>query len=463
MVSQTQTTRVGRVGAGKAVTVPFHRAVPRLVRDPLKAFEQIGRRSGGEIVRLDLGWFRPYLVTHPDHVQHILRNNVANYVRDGDGMFWRPIRRLLGDGILSDGPTWERSRTILQPVFSAKQVASLVDVMADAVADAVDALERRAVPGRPVDAGVELSRIVYLTVIRVFFADRISVQDADRLVPALDTIATSIAFRLLMPFVPDWVPMPGDRAFRRAVRTIDDVLLPVVRECRRQPGDGDDIISTLCRASDADGRALEERQVRDDVVTMFGAATETTSVVLTWLWPILHAHPDVATRLYDEIDRVVGTDRVGRSHVAQLRYTRMVLDELLRLYPAGWLLPRTAVAADVVGGVLIKPGATVLISPYLTQRMEAFWDRPEVFDPERFSPQRAEHRHRYSYLPFGGGPHQCIGKHVFAVEAQLIVANMLARFRPRLCGSSMPVPQVAASLRPRERVQMTLLPVKRDA
>jgi cytochrome P450 len=445
----------------QARRIPFHRTLPRLVRDPLSAFEEIGRQAGGEIVRPDLGWFRPYLLTHPDHVQHVLRDNAANYVRDGDGMFWRPLRRLLGDGILSDGPTWAASRRNLQPLFSARHVESLVERMAVVIDAAVRELDRHAAAGRPVDAGDEMSRIVYLTVIRVFFADRISPEQADRLVPALDTIATSIAFRLLLPFAPNAVPLPGDRAFRRAVRTIDQVIFPIVRAARERPGDGDDVISTLARSRGADGRDLTEQQVRDDVVTMFGAATETTSVVLTWLWPVLDARPDVAARLYEEIDRVVGADRVGPAHVPRLRYTRMVLDELLRLYPAGWLFPRTAREPDVVGGVRIKRGGTVLISPYLTQRMPGFWDSPEVFDPERFAADRAEHRHRYAYFPFGGGPHQCIGRHVFTLEAQLIVATVLSRFRTTVSGTGMPTPQAAASLRPRQRVTMTLRPVER--
>jgi cytochrome P450 len=440
--------------------IPLHRSIARLVKDPLRAFEQFGIEAAGEVVRVDLGWFRPYLLTHPDHVQHALRDNTANYVRDGQGMFWRPIRRLLGDGILSDGPIWQASRRNLQPLFSAKHVDSLVDRMADVLASAVAELERRVVPGQPVDAGVEMSRIVYLAMIKLFFEDRISPEQADRLVPALDAIATSITFRLLVPFVPNYVPMPGDRTFQRAVRTIDEIIFPIVREVRSAPGSGDDIISTLWQARGDSGEPLTEQQVRDDVVAMIGAATETTAVVLTWLWPLLDAHPEMAARLDGEVAAVVGDGRVRREHVPRLRYTRMVLDELLRLYPPGWLFPRTAVATDVIGGVRIKAGSTVLISPFLTHRMPAFWDRPLEFDPERFAPEIAVHRHRYAYFPFGGGPHQCIGRHVFAAEAPLIVASILSRFRPHVT-SGQPRPQAAASLRTGAPVLMTLSPAER--
>lgn len=443
----------------KARRVPLHRTVPRLVRNPMRGLLAIAREAAGDVVRLELGWFRPYLVTHPDHVQRVLRDRAANYVREG--MFWSPLSRLFGQGILSDGPPWESSRRNLQPLFTAKRVDSLMARMADAAHDAVDDLDRYARSGESLDVATEMSRIVNRTIIRVFFADRIPPAQADRIIPALYDIATSMVVRMALPFVPNRVPLPGDRSFRQGVRTIDDVLLPVIREVRRHPDGGDDVIAVLCAATGPDGTPLTERQVRDDVVTMFITATETTSLTLTWLWPILRAHPHVAERLYGEIDRVVGDDRVRHTHVADLHYVRAVLDELLRLYPVGWIFPRTAVAADLLGDVRIEAGATLLISPFLTHHMPDFWPEPEVFDPERFRPG-ARHRHRYAYFPFGGGPHQCLGRHVFQVEAQLIVASLLSRFRPAPSAAGVPALKVAATLLPDERVRMVLKPVQRQ-
>jgi cytochrome P450 len=435
----------------------LRRTIPGLVRSPFKTYERIGRQADGAIVRLDLGLFRPYLITHPDHVQRVLRDRASNYVRDGDGMFWSPVRRLLGEGILSEGPAWEASRKVLQPLFTAKRVESLIDRMGVAIAGLVDGLHQQAESGQPIDVSVEMNRIVYRTIGTVFFADRIAVEDADRLARALGTYTTAVGFRLLMPYVPNSIPMPGDRAFRRAARTIDEVLIPMAREYQRHPSeDDDDVVSALCRARTGDNGELDEQQLRNDLVSVFGTATETSAVVLSWLWPLLGAHGEVTARLYEEVDRVVGSGPVTRSHVADLRYTRMVVDELLRLYPSGWLLPRTAKDADVIAGVLVEPGATVIISPYLTQRLPAFWERPLAFDPERFAPEHKERRHRYSYFPFGGGPHQCLGNHLFMVEAQLIVATLLSRFRFNVHNSVVPTPRVSISLRPRQKVEMTL-------
>ncbi|WBB71152.1 cytochrome P450 [Micromonospora sp. WMMD812] len=441
--------------------MPLRHVVPGLLREPSRALVEFGERSGGEVVKLNLGSFRPYLITHPEHLQRVLRERASNFVRAGDGLQWRPLKRLFGEGILSDGEHWSNSRHILQPLFTARRIDGLVDRLAEAIEDAVDELDGPARAGQPVDMGTEQARIVCSAIMRVFFADKISVPDAMRIMEAQDAIASSVMPRIAVPWAPLAVPMPGDRAFRNAVQLIDDLLLPIVRRSRETAEtDGDDIIATLWRGRTEDGGKLDETQVRNDTVAMVATTTETTISVLTWLWPHIERDPKVAERLYAEIDRVVGDAPVRREHLKELRYTRQVLDELLRLYPIGWLFPRLAVEEDVVGGVRIEAGATLVVSPLITHRMSVFWDRPDEFDPDRFAPERARGRHRYAHFPFGGGPHQCLGMHLFYLEAMLIVATVLSRFRFRLQRPSVPGIKVAAALRPRERVELTLRPVR---
>ncbi|RKN34871.1 cytochrome P450 [Micromonospora musae] len=430
--------------------------VPSLLRDPARALITVGNRTGGELIRLNLGSFRPYLVTDPRHVQHVLRDRSENYERAGDGLFWRPVKRLFGEGILGEGQIWSASRRMLQPMFTAKRVEALVDGMAEAIGQAVDELDEPSRDGRTVDIGVEQTRIVCRAIMKVLFGEKISVPDAMRVVDAQDVIATAVIPRIVVPFAPLSLPMPGDRPFRRAKKVVDDVLLPIVRASKATADEGDDVISTLWQARTEDGRQLSEQQVRNDTVAMFAATTETTINVLTWLWPHLDDRPDVAERLYDEIARVVGDGPVKREHLNQLPYTRMVLDELLRLYPIGWIIPRRAVADDVIDGVQVEAGATMVASPLITQRMTAFWDRPDEFDPDRFTPERIRARHRYAHFPFGGGPHQCLGMYLFYLEAQLILATMLSRYRFRLRRSGVPGLRLAAALRPRRRVELTL-------
>lgn len=442
--------------AGDCRTFSLIRVLPSLLRDPVGTLLEIGRQARGEIIQINVGPFRPYLVTNPDHLQHILRGNAANYTREG--VFWRPLHRLFGHSIMSDGPPWARSRKVLQPVFTAKHVESLAQRMADAIADGIDGLAEPVASGRPIDVPAEMARIVNTAVVKIFFGDKISMADTVRLAPAFNAVGTSVVFRYLLPFLPESVPVPGDRAFHRALRTIDDIVVPLVERYRYRPGDGDDIVSVLCRAGGHDDPVW----VRDNLVAMLATATETTAGALTWFWPLLHSHRDVAARLQEEIDHVVGGERVQPEHLARLQYTKQVVQEVLRLFPVGWLFPRMVVAEENVGGVRLKQGRTVLISPYITHRLGMLWDRPDEFDPDRFSGRRSAGRHRYAYFPFGGGPHQCIGMYVFTMEAHLIIAGILSRYRQVACSPEVATPRMGASLRPREHVEIVLRPV-RDA
>ncbi|MFC7548631.1 cytochrome P450 [Plantactinospora sp. GCM10030261] len=433
--------------------VPIRRLIPGRGRDLMDALVGVADDVGEEVVRLNFGALRPYLISHPDHVQHVLRDNQGNYIRGGDSLMWRALERLFGEGILSEGAPWAASRARLQPMFTAKRVESLVGGMSAALNEGADALA----PGQQVEMAREVSRLVCLAINRVLFGDRIPIDDAMLIVQHQDVIARSVRWRILAPFIPDAVPMPGDRAFRNAVKAIDDLVLPVIRRVRENPDGRDDVLHNLATATDDQGRLLPERPVRDDVVATFATTTETTYVVLAWLWPILHHRPDIAERLYAEIDRVVVAGQpISYAQLGELTYTRQVVDELVRHYPSAWMVPRTAVRDDVLNGVRITAGSTMLMSPFVTQHMSAFWDRPQEFDPDRFAPDAPKRSHRWAYLPFGGGAHSCIGMYLFQLEAPLIIATLLSRFRFRPHAAEMPHRQLAASMRPREKIVMTV-------
>jgi cytochrome P450 len=449
--------RAGHVGGHVAIaadtvrrarTLPFLRSLARHARSPIDAFVEASERAGGELVRLNMGPFQPYLVTHPDHVRHVLRGNQPNYVREG--MFWDPLAPLIGKGVLSDGPDWAESRAIVQPLFTARQLNALGERMAGIVAELID---ETLTPGRPFDVAEAVSAIVHPTTVRLFFGASISDADIDRLAPAYDTGVTARAIRLVLPSVPQGCPMPGDRAFKRAVKTIDEVVYPRIHHARWQ--DGGDVVSSLCRAPYAD---KGDQRVRDDMVAIHGAATETSTTALTWVWPVLDANPEIAAKVYEEVERVVGGDPVTVEHLPELTYLRMFLDELLRLYPPGWILPRKVLADDVIDGVAIEAGATVVLSPFLTQRLPQVWDRPLEFDPERFAPGKEDRRSRYAYFPFAAGPHSCVGPHLFIMEAQLLIAGILRKYRPVLHTSGPVAPRLASTLRPPAGLTMTLVP-----
>ncbi|MBD2898625.1 Pentalenene oxygenase [Actinomadura sp. RB99] len=428
-----------------------------LLRNPLEGFERIGRDANGEIVRLNLGPFRPYLVTHPDHLQHVLRDNVENYRREG--MMWKPLARLTGDASDVD-PSWPVKRKVFQTLLSGPSIATIADEMTATIAEAVDQLAERAAPDEPVDAFAEMTRVVYRTIIRVLVGDRISLSQIDELGHVMVTATTSsFRARMLMPFVPLSIPLPGDRAFNACVQAMDDLVYPIVREARRDGAAGHDVVSMMIRARDDNGNGVDDKAVRDGVVGLFVASTDTTVSALSFLWDALDSHPDVRARLYEEIDTVIGTDVPSFDHLPKLVYTKQLLQEVLRRYSVAWVTPRTIAADDVIDGVRMHAGSTLIISPYLTHRLPGVWPDPDVFDPERFAPDRT--RHRFAYTAFGGGPNQCSGRVFFFLEAPLILATLLSRFRPVLQNKTPIEPRVDITLKPREPVLIRLRPIKR--
>jgi cytochrome P450 len=203
---------------------------------------------------------------------------------------------------------------------------------------------------------------------------------------------------------------------------------------------------------------MSDRQLRDEVMTIFLAGHETTANALTWTWYLLSRNPDAEARLHDELDRVLGGRTPSFADLRELPYSRMVIEETLRLYPPAWAIGRFAAGDDEVGGYRIPATSQLVMSPYVTHRHPEFWDLPEAFDPERFLPEKAAGRPRFAYFPFGGGPRQCIGADFAMIEAQLALATVAQRYRLRLPPGRVVEPEPLVTLRPKGGMPMHLQP-----
>jgi cytochrome P450 len=418
--------------------------------------EEVGRRAQGAIARLELGPFRPLLVTHPEHLQYVLREGAENYVR-GAAM-WDALGRLTGRGIAGEGPGWSASRDILRKGMSGGYLQQSGAGIADSIDQAVEELAGRA--GRqPVDAVAQMTRLVHRVINPVFFGSRISVEQCDRLGAEVATALGALLWRMAMPFVPHRVPMPGDRAFLRATRSINRTLLPVIDAARREDMGGTDLMSGLLRGCGADGRPLSDEHVSQDIVALFVAGSESSALTLTWAWVVLARHPAVVAKVRQEADQVLAGGPPRPEHVRKLVFTQQVMAEVMRLYSMAWAVPRVARKDDHVGEVPVPAGTTLVISPYLTHRLAEFWPDPLRFDPHRFDKPAVRARHSMAYLPFGDGAHQCVGQAFFAMESVLVLATVLSRYDVQVCGN--PRPRLAVALPPRDRLGLTLTPRSR--
>ena len=206
------------------------------------------------------------------------------------------------------------------------------------------------------------------------------------------------------------------------------------------------------------GQSMSDKQLRDEVMTIFLAGHETTANALGWTWYLLSRHPEVTRRLETELAEVLGGQTPTLDDLSKLNYTSMVIQEAMRLYPPVWIIGRNAVKADQIDGYDIPADSSIMLSPYVTHRHTNFWDNPEGFDPERFNPERAKGRPYFAYFPFGGGPRLCIGNNFALMEAKLVLATVAQRYRLELVPGHPVEPEPLVTLRPKHGLLMTLHP-----
>ena len=405
-----------------------------------------------------------YLFSHPDDVQHILQDNNRNYTKipaPGNVL----LQPLVGSGLLtSDGDSWLRQRRLMQPAFHRRRIASFATTMTDAARETLARWQAPAASGEPMDVAEEMTRLTLEIAGKTLFSMDLT-REAEVVGDAFTAASTEILAYMAIPFgaylvnLPWW---PGARRLRRHVAILDEVVEGIIDERRQQRHAGrrtsDDLLDMLMDARDEEtGEGMSDEQLRDEVMTLMLAGHETTSLALSWTLYLLSQHPDVRRRLEAEVDEVLGGRTPTMADIPDLTYTTMVLEESMRLYPPAYATSRWCVEADEVGGYDVPAGSVVTLSPYVTHRHLDFWEEAERFDPERFQPERKAERPRFAYMPFGGGPRQCIGNRFAMMEATLILALVAQRYRLQLVPGHPVEMEPLITLRPRYGLCMTVL------
>jgi cytochrome P450 len=398
-----------------------------------------------------------FLVNKPEYIEHVLLTNHANYRKSE--FLRHMLGPLLGEGLLiSEGEFWRRQRRIAAPAFHGRRIADFVATMASCT-DAM--LARWHTMAQPFDVATEMMALTLDIISRTMFSADVSRDVAT--VRRLMDVAVGLRVSMLDLFgLPQWLPRFQPKTFRRAIAEFDTLMARLIA-ARRADVVGD-LLAMLLAARDAEtGERMSDKQLRDEAITIFAAGHETTANALTWVWYLLAQNRDAEARLHDEVDRVLGGRTPGFADLAELKWTRMVIDEAMRLYPPAHAISRTAIGEDRIGGVRIPPGASITISIYMTHRNPNLWTEAERFDPARFAPAAVAQRHRFAYLPFGGGPRICIGNGFAIAEAQVIVAAIAQRYRLRLAPDQVVEPIGLVTLRPKNGMWVTLEPRRQAA
>jgi cytochrome P450 len=422
---------------------------------PLDALVKIAR-TYGDLFQYPVGFWTIHFLNHPDSIRHILVDNHKNYSKDT--FQYNLLGGVAGRGLLTnDGDSWLHQRRLAQPAFHRERLVTLGADMTNFAAQTAERWDTFAQEGQPIDIDAEMMTLTLNIVGQSLFGVDFA-RDADELVAAVITTLDHVIYRALNPFaLPNSIPTPRNRRFRAARRRLDEAIFALIAHRRTHPADHHDLLEMLMSAQDEEtGERMSDAQLRDEIITLIIAGHETVASALTWTWYFLAKQPDILRTLQAELDTVLGGRLPTVADLPALAYTRMVFEETLRVYPPAWIITRRAIHSDTVGGYTLPANALVVISPYVTHRHPDFWEHPDAFDPERFSPEQQASRPRYAYFPFGGGPRLCIGNQYSYMEAQLVLATLAQRFTPTLLSGHPVAVQPLVTLRPKREILMHL-------
>jgi cytochrome P450 len=436
-------TRVGRAPGPRAL--PVLGGVLQLRGDPLERIVALRAKHGGFIRLGPLGPRELFLVTDPAAVRRVLLDNHTNYKK---GLAAQRLRPVLGQGsLLLEGDEWRRRRRLVQPALHKQKIAAYVSTF---VAHTDAMLERwRSAASSSLDAREEMLKLTMgLTLRNMFCADAMELRpliDAWRLL--YDELTRS---RVRVLRMPAWIPSRRRDATAAAIATMRRLLDGLIRQ--RASIDDGSVLAMLLRSRDEEGGGgLSETELRDELMTIFVGGYENSSNALAFTLALLAAHPTVAARHREEVDRALQGRTPEPTDLPALPYTRAVLEEAMRLFPPSWMITREALADDVVAGYQVPGGSQLLISAYGLHHAPELWPEPDRFRPERFQPDSAEarNRDRFAYLPFGGGPRICLGEQYALVEMTCVLTRLVQKATLELAPGTRIEAQANVGLRPR--------------
>lgn len=436
------------------IGLPYFGCFGELRRNPMRFFLDVARTYGG-IARIPLmAGTQVYLLSDPNLLHELFIVNRDKYAKN---VRYPAAQQLVGPGLLlSEGDAWRRQRAIAQPAFKPGYIAAQVDWMVQATERFLDGWAICADTGAAFDVEPE-----FFSLAQRLAGEMIMGPDfrmiADRF------CAQTAAIKRSWPAPPRGIlsllrPPPLIRLIRlrQALARLDALTFRFLAERRRRGFEDTGIVTLLDRASAEAGEPMDDRMLRDQIMTLFFAGHETSATALCWIHHLLSRHPAVRERLQREVDAVIGTRRPGADDLDKLSYCEQVINESLRLYSPIHSISRVAIEDNELGGYRIPSGSTVMVSMYALHRLTDHWPDPERFDPERFAPERAAGRSRFAFLPFAVGHRNCIGATAAMVELKLIVACLARRYRLETIPGQHIEPQAATTMRPRFGMKMTL-------
>jgi cytochrome P450 len=440
----------------KGPTISFTRAVigqifPSMsLMDPL-AFYLGTAREYGDIAHFRLGPLRIYLLNHPELIRQVLVEQAQKFNKPD--LVKRGARLSLGKGLLtSDGPLWKQQRKLIQPAFRHDRLAAaygdVISAHAERMVSSFEAGEVRSIDD-------DMGKLTLAIVVKALFGEELT-RDEGEIGELLLAVADATNERFNSPFgLLSWIPTRRNLREKRALARFDEIIRVLIHVRRQSGGQREDLLSVLLSAVDADtGAGMSDKQLRDEMMTMFLAGQDTTAHALSWTWYLLARHPDVEAKLLEELHRVLAGRAPRAIDLPNLPYTEMIVREAIRLFPPAPFFARQPAEDVTVGEWEIPKGSLIVVSTYALQRDPRFFTEPDQFNPDRFATGWEERIPRFAYLPFGGGPRVCIGNGFAIMETRLVLATVAQRCKLSLEPNEEIAPTQLVTLRPSRAVRM---------
>jgi len=395
--------------------------------DDALAFCASAARNYGDVVRWRMVADDWHMLSNADDVVDVLIRRAH--------LFHKPriARRIwhhfLGDGLLSiDGPTWKRHHKLMLPGFHKRRI----DGYAEHMVRFTERMCSEWTDGQHVDMCEAMTELTLAIVAKALFDSDVR-RDGPTVGRAMRVLNEMLSAHIHLPLpLPKWWPSRGNRAKHRAIRDVEKIVRDIISERRASGVDHGDLLSMLVFARDEGGRGLDDKELRDEAMTLFFAGHETTAHALTWMWYLLARHPEVEVKLHDELQQVAGSRPLRVDDLAALPYLEQVVKESMRLLPSVWCYMREPVEDVRIGDYLLPKGTHIFICPYVIHRDSRYYDEPEEFRPERFTKAMEAKLPKGAYVPFSMGPRVCMGKAFAMMEAKLVLGTMVRRLHCRL-------------------------------
>ncbi|ACY13861.1 cytochrome P450 [Haliangium ochraceum DSM 14365] len=396
-----------------------------MLNDPLKlmtrAFEQHGRISY-------LPGINSYMISDPEFMRLILLDGENKFIKSPEVM--SKIQVAVGNGLSTlNGGEWKRQRRMSNSAFKPRNIAAFEPIFHEHLGEVMHQWEQRL--GQRFDIAQEMKRLTLRIVLKGLLS--LDVTDrADMLIEHLDVLQDYAVYILWSLFpLPENVPTRRNRQYAESKRVMDEEIYRIIEQRRRDgeaAGKGD-LLATYMHAVDDAGSGMGNTQLRHELMNLFLGGHDTTANSIAFTLYLLSRNPGCRERLERELDEVLGGRLPTVEDIPKLHYLECVYNESLRLYPPSSAMSRRTLEPIEYEGYEIPAGADLLLSQWAMHRDPTLWENPDVFDPDRFTPERSANRHKFAFVPFGAGPRICIGAKLARMEASMILAALLQKYR----------------------------------